>query len=210
MASVVAPNDSPAGILRSLRGSITDAYRAYPDVLHVEIRDPQGGLWRLATQDAEWFPGDPAKLLGLGIEGASLDEGSGELRLGLSGGSLLRVVPAAQEAEDDPPNWKLFKPEGVVLVFGPGGRWQFRRADDPVGLPTAKEATGESLPGSVSEALGLSYQEGSGRSPISQLAQILVEERAQIRNEHLLVVIAFGLSILSVAVAAASLALALH
>lgn len=210
MASVVALNDSPAGILRSLRGSITDAHRAYPDVLHVEIRDPQGRLWRLATQDAEWSPGDPAELVGRSIEGANVDEGSGELRLGLSGGTLLRVVPAAQEAEDDPPNWKLFKPEGVVLVFGPGGRWQFRRVDDGVGLPMAKEAVGENLPGSVSEALRLSHKEGSGQSPITQLTQLLVEERAQIRNEHLLLVIAFGLSIISVAVAAASLAITLR
>lgn len=30
-----------------------DAKKAYPDVLHVEIRDSAGELWRLATQDAE-------------------------------------------------------------------------------------------------------------------------------------------------------------
>jgi hypothetical protein len=37
-----------------LRGSITGARIAYPQVLHVEIRDSSGELWRLATQDAEW------------------------------------------------------------------------------------------------------------------------------------------------------------
>jgi hypothetical protein len=53
MATVVTLDASPANVLRSLRGSIVDARLAYPDVLHVEVRDSAGGLWRLATQDAE-------------------------------------------------------------------------------------------------------------------------------------------------------------
>ncbi|HEY5287588.1 MAG TPA: hypothetical protein VIJ50_10830 [Solirubrobacteraceae bacterium] len=59
MAAVVALDVSPANVLRSLRGSIVDARIAYPDVLHVEVRDLRGGLSRLATQDAEWSPSDP-------------------------------------------------------------------------------------------------------------------------------------------------------
>ena len=39
-------------ILRQMRGSIVNARIAYPDVLHVEVRDSHGDLWRLATQDA--------------------------------------------------------------------------------------------------------------------------------------------------------------
>jgi hypothetical protein len=37
--------------------------------------------------------------------------------------------PATQEAEDDPPNWELITPGGVVLEFGPGVRWQIGSAD---------------------------------------------------------------------------------
>ena len=129
MATLVALDASPLNVLRSMRGAIVDARVAYPDVLHVEIRDPRGDLWRLATQDAEWSPSDPAKLLGRTIEDADIDEGTGELRCKLSDGSLLDVKPAAQEASDDPPNWELITPGGVVLEFGPGVRWQISSAD---------------------------------------------------------------------------------
>lgn len=132
MASVIALDASPMNVLRSMRGTVVDARLAYPDVLHVEIRDSQGGLWRLATQDADWSPSDPAKLVGRAIEDADIDEETGELRCKLSDGSLLDVKPAAREADDDPPNWELNTPGGVVLEFGPGVRWQISSADAQV------------------------------------------------------------------------------
>lgn len=114
-----------------MRGSIVDARKAYPDVLHVEIRDSAGESWRLATQDAEWTPSNPQELVGQAIEDAKIDEGSGELRCKLSNGSVLDVRPGAHEAEDDPPNWELITPGGVLLEFGPGVRWQISGADAP-------------------------------------------------------------------------------
>lgn len=84
-----------------MRGSIADARVAYPDVLHVEIRDSAGELWRLATQDAEWSPSDPEALVGRSIEDAAIDEATGELRCKLSDGLLLDVKPARREAVDD-------------------------------------------------------------------------------------------------------------
>jgi hypothetical protein len=132
MATVVALDASPATVLASMRGSIIDARIAYPDVLHVEVRDSLGALWRLATQDAEWSPADPAQLVGLSIEDASIDEESGELRCTLSNGSQLDIKPAVIEAEDDPPYWELISSAGVVLEFGPGVRWQISSADAPV------------------------------------------------------------------------------
>jgi hypothetical protein len=131
MATVVALDVSPANILRSMRGSIVGARLAYPEVLHVEVRDSSGELWRLSTQDAEWTPSDPTVLVGNSIEDAEIDENTGELRCKLSNGSLLDVKPAAQEANDDPPNWELITPGGVVLEFGPGVRWQISGATDP-------------------------------------------------------------------------------
>jgi len=97
MATAVKLDASPRNVLGSMRGSIVDARIAYPEVLHVEIKD----------SDAE----------------------TGELRCKLSDGSLLDVKPAAREAEDDPPNWELITPGGVVLEFGPGVRWQIGSAD---------------------------------------------------------------------------------
>jgi hypothetical protein len=128
MAAVVTLDASPANVLRAMRGSVVAARLAYPDVLHVEVRDPAGGLWRLATQDAEWSPSDPGDLVGRSVEGAAIDKGTGELRLELSDGSL-RVSPARREASDDLPNWELITPDGLVLEFGPGFRWQISSAN---------------------------------------------------------------------------------
>ena len=131
MATAIALDASPLNVLRSMRGPIVDARLAYPDVLHVEIRDAYGDLWRLATQDAEWSPADPADLIDRSIDDADIDEETGELRCKLSDGSVLDVKPAASEADDDPPNWELITPGGVVLEFGPGVRWQISAADAP-------------------------------------------------------------------------------
>ncbi len=135
MTTAVALDASPLSVLRSLRGEILDARIAYPQVLHVEIRDSHGGLWRLATQDADWSPSDPAKLVGRAIEAAEIDEETGELRCKLSGGSMLDVKPADREADDDPPNWELIAPDGLVLEFGPGMRWRIGSADSRVSSP---------------------------------------------------------------------------
>ncbi|HEX3392090.1 MAG TPA: hypothetical protein VHS55_05980 [Solirubrobacteraceae bacterium] len=129
MATVVALDASPTTVLRSMRGLIVDARIAYPDVLHVEVRDSHGELWRLATQDAEFSPADPAQLVGRSIEDASIDEKSGELLCRLSDGSSLDIKPASAEADDDPPYWDLISPAGIVLEFGPGVRWQISGAD---------------------------------------------------------------------------------
>ncbi len=132
MATSLALDASPANVLRSMRGSIVGARIAYPQVLHVEIRDAAGGLWRLATQDAEWSPLDPEELVGHSIEDAEIDESTGELRCRLSEGYVLDVKPALHETDDDPPHWELITPGGVVLEFGPGVRWQISSADAPV------------------------------------------------------------------------------
>jgi hypothetical protein len=129
MATVVALDRSPRNVLRGLRGEIVAARIAYPEVLHIEVRDSRGGLWRFATQDAEWTPRDPAELLGESIEDAEIDTTRGELRCKLTSGALLRVRTSAEEASDDPPSWELITPEGLVLEFGPGVRWQIAGAD---------------------------------------------------------------------------------
>jgi hypothetical protein len=132
MATVVALDASPKTVLDSMRGSIISARIAYPDVLHIELRDSHGELWRLAAQDAEWSPSDPARLLGRSVAGADIDERSGELRCWLSDGMVLDIKPTAIEADDDPPSWELISPAGIVLEFGPGVRWQISGSDAPI------------------------------------------------------------------------------
>lgn len=131
MVTVVALDASPRTVLRAVRGEIVDARIAYPDVLHVEGRDSHGDRWRLATQDAQWSPNDPAQLVGRSIDDAEIDEKSGELRCMLSDGFVLDIKPSAGEADDDPPYWELISPAGVVLEFGPGVRWQISSASAP-------------------------------------------------------------------------------
>jgi len=59
MARIEDLDVSPSTVLGGMRGVIIHAGLSYPDVLHVDVRDAQGALWRFATQDADWFPEDP-------------------------------------------------------------------------------------------------------------------------------------------------------
>lgn len=131
MASVVALDASPSSVVRSLHGAIVDAQIAYPDVLHVEVKDSDGDVWQLATQGAAWSPRDPQSLIGLSLEDATIDEASGEMLCPLSDGSALKLKPLRPEAADDPPNWEVITPNGLLLEFGPGLRWQISSADAP-------------------------------------------------------------------------------
>jgi hypothetical protein len=131
MATVVDLDASPSSVLRAMRGQIVAAQIAYPNTLHVEVRDSKGNPWRLATQDAEWLPSDPTQLTNRSIEAADIDESSGELRCKLSDGSVLEIKPASVEHDGDPPYWEVISPAGVVLEFGPGVRWQISSADVP-------------------------------------------------------------------------------
>ncbi len=131
MATAVALDASPINVLREMRGPIVDARIAYPKVLHIEVRDANRGVWRLATQDAEWSPADPEHLTGRMLDHVDIDEQSGELHCQLADGSALVIKPAEIGREDDPPNWELISPSGIVLEFGPGVRWQISAADAP-------------------------------------------------------------------------------
>lgn len=124
---------SPLSALRGLRGTITDARLGYPEVLHVQIRDADGGLWWLITQDAEWSPTDPASLVGRVVEDVTINERTGALRCDLSDGRRLEITPAAlmPEDDDDPPSWEILTPGGQTLEFGPGARWLVTPSDLP-------------------------------------------------------------------------------
>lgn len=115
-----------------MRGTVVDARIAHPAVLQLEIRDSGGGLWRLATQDAQWSPPDADRLVDRSIDRAEIEETSGRLRCELSDGTTLEIEPEPGQEVDDPPSWELISPEGLVLEFGPGVRWQISSADAPV------------------------------------------------------------------------------
>lgn len=120
---------SPAGLVAAMRGEIVAAGIAYPGVLHLEVRGVAGDLWRLATQNADWTPDDPAASKGRWVEDATIDETTAALQFALSDGSKLLITPSASSGEADPPDWELFTPDGLVLTFGPGLRWHVSAAD---------------------------------------------------------------------------------
>ncbi|HVY79187.1 MAG TPA: hypothetical protein VG898_11830 [Solirubrobacterales bacterium] len=123
---------SPAAILAAFRGEVIAARVGHPDVLQLEVVGSDRGRWLFVTQDAEWRPADPSRLVGRTLEGLTLDPRTGELALELSGDGQLRVVPAAPAAPDDPPSWELLTPDRIQLEFGPGIRWRISAADDPL------------------------------------------------------------------------------
>lgn len=135
MPVAIGLDSSPANVLPNFRGSVVVAQIAFPDVLHMEVRDENGHVWKLATQDARWSPEDPAALRGRSIVDADIEEATGQLRCGLSDGSELVVTPSPAAGEDDPPNWELITPQGIALEFGPGMRWQIASANGVVRRP---------------------------------------------------------------------------
>jgi Family of unknown function (DUF6188) len=128
--AVVIPYTFPTDLLGRFRGRVFQARPAYPEVLHFKVRDAAGGEWWFGTQEAEWSPTDPDGLLDKTVVGADLDESSGTLTIGFSDGSEFTVLPDHEGADDDLEAWELFTPEGLVLTYGPRGRWQLGRTDD--------------------------------------------------------------------------------
>jgi hypothetical protein len=129
--SVVASDTLPEKLLGRFRGPVTDGRPTYPERVHVEVRDAQGGLWCLATWDADYSPENPEVLNGKDVVSANLDGASGVLTVGFSDDSVFTVTPNLIEEDEDIENWELFTPEGLVLTYGPRGRWHLGSADDP-------------------------------------------------------------------------------
>jgi hypothetical protein len=129
---IVTPDISPAQILEGFRGPIEDAHSAYPETIHLEVRDAAGGLWKFATHDACYWPPDPEAFPGKTVVGADLVGSSGGLTIGFSDGTDFRVTVEPQTAEEDPVNWRLYTPDGFILVWGPGERWALKRGDEPI------------------------------------------------------------------------------
>jgi hypothetical protein len=128
--TVMTPGTLPLDILRRFRGEIFEAHPAYPEVLHLKVRDVNGGEWWFGTHEAEWSPTDPDALLGQTVAEAKFDDRSGSLTISFADGSIFTVAPKHEGAPDDLEAWELFTPEGLVLAHGPHGQWQLGSSDD--------------------------------------------------------------------------------
>jgi hypothetical protein len=130
--SVVISDISPAEVLGRLRGRIIDVHPGYPETIHLQLIDAHGGEWYFSTHDADYSPPDPDVLSGQTIVSVDQVGPLGNLTIGFSDGSYFRVLVEPQEREDDPVNWRLYTPEGLVLVWGPGINWRLKRTSDLV------------------------------------------------------------------------------
>lgn len=131
--TVVIPEISPIDLLTRFRGKVIDAAPGYPEVIHLEVEDADGGKWTFSTFDAGYTPSDPDAVLGKTVVATDIAP-SNTLTISFSDGSNLTVVPRnlePGEEDDDLENWFLLTPENLALSFGPVGRWRLGRGDEP-------------------------------------------------------------------------------
>jgi hypothetical protein len=126
--ALVTPEISPADVLAGVRGLVTEARLTYPQRAHLPIIDARGGRWFLATWEASYLPADPEELNGKTAVSGELDHRSGVLTIGFSDGTAFTVTPIPDDDADAIENWELFTPDGMLLTYGPRGRWRYREA----------------------------------------------------------------------------------
>jgi hypothetical protein len=130
MATVI-PDLSPSDLLGRFRGTIIEAAPGYPEVIHLDLRDGDGGVWGFSTCYAEYSPSDPEFFPGKTVTNVMLD-GSGKLTMEFSDSSEFSVLAEPEEPDDELATWKLFTPDGLVLRFRPRGLWDLVSASDTI------------------------------------------------------------------------------
>jgi hypothetical protein len=128
--SLVIPDTSPAGLLARVRGAVADAHLTYPERIQVNVLDAEGGLWRLISWWADYSPACPDQLLGKTVVDIDLDA-AGKVTVLFSDRTDFSITPVPDDEDDAIENWQLFTPEGLVLKYGPYGRWHMNNATDP-------------------------------------------------------------------------------
>ncbi len=133
--AVVIPDTSPAQFLARFRGLVTSSRPGYPSVLHLHVKDAEGGLWRFGTFESRYLPTDPEMFVGKTVVDVDLNASSAEMTIYFSDGADLRIVPFSLESDEvdaDLESWWLITPEGLILNYGPGDHWVLKRASDPI------------------------------------------------------------------------------
>ncbi len=128
--SIVTPNTSPAGLLARVRGVVSDAHLTYPERIQVDVTDQTGRVWNLISWWADYSPTDPERLQGKTVVDIDLDA-TGKVTVVFSDRTDFSITPVPDNEDDAIENWELFTPEGLVLTYGPYGRWHLNNATDP-------------------------------------------------------------------------------
>ena len=129
--ATLTSNIPPGDLLGAVRGSITDASLTYPERMRLEVTDADGGLWRFATWYSDYSPTDPEQLAQKNVVDVGLDPESHVLTVSFADETCFTVTPVPDEEDDAIENWELCSPNGIVLSYGPKGRWKLARADEP-------------------------------------------------------------------------------
>jgi hypothetical protein len=128
MATVI-PDLSPSDLLERFRGTIVDAAPGYPEVIHLELRDADGGEWSFSTSYAEYSPTDPEFFVEKTVVDVAFER-SGKLTMRFSDGFEFNVLPEPEGPDDDLATWHLITPDNLSLRFRPRGRWHLGLGSD--------------------------------------------------------------------------------
>jgi hypothetical protein len=129
--SAVALDNTPVHLLARFRGVVVGTRLPHSRRTYFEVIDAAAGKWRLRTWRTTCSSTDDGNHLGKTVLGVAIDERSGVLEISFSDGSACFLRPHKDDDDDAIENWEIFTPEGLILAYGPQGRWLLGRADDP-------------------------------------------------------------------------------
>lgn len=129
--SAVSLDTSPIHLLARFQGLVVATRLPHSRRTYLEVVDAEGGTWRLTSWSTASLSTDAEDDNGKTAMGAIFDDRSEVLKVNFSDGSFFTLTPIPDDADDAVENWEIFTPEGLVLAYGPHGRWLLGRADDP-------------------------------------------------------------------------------
>jgi hypothetical protein len=129
--SAVELDIAPVDLLARFRGLVVGTRLPHSRRTYFEVIDEESGRWRLRTWRTTYSSTDSGDNQGKTIVGVAVDECSEALTISFSDESSCSVAPSPDYVDDDGENWELFTPDGLVLAYGPRGRWLLGRVDDP-------------------------------------------------------------------------------
>ncbi|HEX4729689.1 MAG TPA: hypothetical protein VH299_00370 [Solirubrobacterales bacterium] len=129
--SAATLDTTPVNLLDRFRGLVVGTRLPHSKRTYLEVTEAEGGMWRLVSWYTTYSSTDTRDNFGKTVLSTALDDRSGILTVSFSDETSFTLTPIPDEAEDAVANWEIFTPEGLVLAYGPRGRWLLGRADDP-------------------------------------------------------------------------------
>jgi hypothetical protein len=128
--SAVALDNTPIHLLARFRGLVVGTRLPHSRRTYFEVIDATTGRWRLRTWRASCSSTDDGNHLGKTILSVEIDDQSGVLTISFSDGSSCFLSPNPDSQDEGLEYWEIFTPEGLILAYGPSGRWLLGSAED--------------------------------------------------------------------------------